>query len=100
MAALIDSSPECVVNEEGYSEDDIADFILNDNYEECASIMTFGPGSTYGPDGVGAAGAYVALTWIGIIFIVGCLVAWVWLEHRRLTGREVMLRNRDRGAPS
>src|ERR671910_3576136 len=100
MAALIDSSPECVVNEEGYVEGDDADFILNNNFEECASIMTFGPGSTYGDEGVGAEGAYMALTWIGIVFIVGCLAMWVWLEHRRLTGREVLLRDRDRGIPS
>ena len=54
--------------------------------------MTFGPGSTYGEGGAGAAGAYYVLTWIGIIFMVAVLVAWVWTENRRLHGHRLRLR--------
>jgi hypothetical protein len=88
MPALIDSSPECVQSGEGYVEGDDLDFILQANYEECAGFMTFGPGSTYGPEGIGAATSYMVLTWIGIAFMVACLIAWIVLENRRLTGKE------------
>ena len=37
--------------------------------------MTFGPGSTYGDDGVGGATAYLTLTWIGIVVMVIVFVA-------------------------
>ena len=46
--------------------------------------MTFGPGSTYGPDGVGANASYLVLTWIGIVVMVVVLVGWVVYENRRL----------------
>ena len=46
--------------------------------------MTFGPGSTYGEEGVGAEGAYMALTWIGIAVMVIALALWVCVENRRL----------------
>ena len=46
--------------------------------------MTFGPGSTYGEDGAGAAGAYYVVTWIGIVVMVAVLVYWVYWENRRL----------------
>ena len=90
MAAIIDSSPECVTNTEGYDfngDGDDADFILQANYEECAGFMTFGPGSTYGEEGVGAEGAYMALTWIGIVVFLIAMLLWVILENRRLHGR-------------
>ena len=96
MAAIIDSSPECVTNEEVVGGDpaseaavgeDSLDFILQANYEDCAGFMTFGPGSTYGPDGVGAAGAYMAITWIGIAVFVAVMIAWFIVENRRLKGR-------------
>lgn len=87
MPALIDSSPDCVQNATGYVEGDDADFILQANYEECAGFMTFGPGSTYGPEGIGAESAYMVLTWIGIAFMVACLIAWIVLENRRLRSR-------------
>ena len=32
------------------------------------------------------------LTWIGIIFMVAVLVAWVWTENRRLHGHRLRLR--------
>ena len=34
------------------------DFILQANYEDCAGIMTFGPGSTYGDEGTAAETGY------------------------------------------
>ena len=46
--------------------------------------MTFGPGSTYGEEGIGAEGAYMVLTWIGIVFMVVVLIAWIVYENRRL----------------
>ena len=87
MPAIIDSAPDCVSKDPGTTEsrgEDSADFVMGDPYTECAGFMTFGPGSTYGEDGVGAEGAYMALTWIGIVVMVGVLVAWVALENRRL----------------
>ena len=46
--------------------------------------MTFGPGSTYGEEGTGAEGAYMALTWIGIAFMVIALLGWIIYENKRL----------------
>jgi hypothetical protein len=88
MPAIIDSAPSCISNDPGTTEArtaDSADFILADPWQDCAGIMTFGPGSTYGPDGVGAETSYMALTWIGIIAMVVVLIAWVVYENRRLT---------------
>jgi hypothetical protein len=85
MPAIINSAPDCITHNEKYSADDIADFILQDNYKDCAGFMTFGPGSTYGDGGAGAAGAYMTLTWIGIVVMVIVFVAWVWYENYRLT---------------
>ena len=84
MPAIINSAPDCVVSKEGYSADDAADFVVGDNYTECAGFMTFGPGSTYGEDGVGANGAYMVLTWIGIVFMVVVIIGWMAYENRRL----------------
>lgn len=85
MPAIINSAPDCVTHAEGAKPaDDIADFILQANYQDCAGFMTFGPGSTYGEDGAGAAGSYMVLTWIGIAFMVAVLVAWVVFENRRV----------------
>ena len=84
MPAIINSAPDCITHTEKYSADDIADFILQDNYKDCAGFMTFGPGSTYGDGGVGATGAYMTLTWIGIVVMVIVFVAWVVYENRRL----------------
>jgi hypothetical protein len=85
MPAIINSAPDCVVHKEGYDGDDVADFIVNNNYADCAGFMTFGPGSTYGDEGVGATTAYMTLTWIGIVVMVIVFVAWVMYENRRLT---------------
>lgn len=84
MPAIINSAPDCVVHQEGYSADDAADFVVGDNFTECAGFMTFGPGSTYGEDGVGAAGSYMVLTWIGIVFMVAVIVGWMVYENHRL----------------
>jgi hypothetical protein len=97
MPAVINSAPDCVQHAQvdGTSDasvtasaNDSADFILQDNYNACidagGGFMTFGPGSTYGPDGTGANGAYYALTWIGIAFMVFTLVAWTLYERKRL----------------
>ena len=93
MPAIIDSAPDCVTSIDGAKPaDDSADFILQGAYENCAGIMTFGPGSTYGEGGAAATSAYMILTWIGIIFMVAVLVAWVWTENRRLHGHRLRLR--------
>ena len=84
MPAIINSAPDCVTHKEGYNADDIADFILQDNFQDCAGFMTFGPGSTYGEDGAGAAGSYMVLTWLGIVVMVLVFVAWIVYENRRL----------------
>jgi|SRR5215208_1739758 len=84
MPAIIDSAPDCVVHKEHYNGDDLADFILQDNYSDCAGFGTFMPGSTYGDDGTGAETAYMILTWVGIAVMVAVLVAWVLYENRRL----------------
>ncbi len=73
MPAIIDSAPDCVSSDPGTTEArvaDSADFVMGDPYTECAGFMTFGPGSTYGEDGVGANAAYMVLTWIGIVVMV------------------------------
>jgi hypothetical protein len=85
MPAIIDSAPDCVAHIAGAKPpDDSADFILQAAYEKCTGFMTFGPGSTYGDGGTGAAGSYMVLTWIGIVVMVAVLVYWVMWEHRRL----------------
>ena len=85
MPGIIDSAPECITHVAGAKPaDDSADFIIQAAYDKCAGIMTFGPGSTYGDGGAGAAGSYMVLTWIGIAVMVAVLVYWVMWENRRL----------------
>jgi hypothetical protein len=87
MAAIIDSAPACISKDPGTEEarvEDSADFVMGDPWADCAGFMTFGPGSTYGPEGVGAESAYMVLTWIGIVVMVAVLIAWIVLENRRL----------------
>lgn len=86
MPAIINSAPDCVTHTEGGEKfaEDGADFILQANYQDCAGFMTFGPGSTYGDEGAGAADLYMILTWLGIVVTVAVLVAWVLFENRRL----------------
>jgi hypothetical protein len=91
MPAIIDSAPDCVTSVNGAEPaDDSADFILQAAYENCAGFMTFGPGSTYGEEGAGAGGAYMILTWIGIIVTVAVLVYWMYWENKRLTNHRVV----------
>jgi hypothetical protein len=100
VPAIIDSAPDCIIHVSGAKPaDDSADFILQAAYAKCQGIMTFGPGSTYGDDGTGAAGSYMVLTWIGIIVMVAVIVAWVLYEDRRLWGHVARIRARDQGAP-
>jgi hypothetical protein len=84
MPLIIDSAPDCITHKEGASTEDLADFILQDNFKDCAGFGTFMPGSTYGPDGTGAETIYMILTWVGIVVMVAVLVAWVLYENRRL----------------
>src|SRR5919107_613777 len=99
MPAIIDSAPSCVTSVDGAKPaDDSADFILQAAYENCAGIMTFGPGTTYGEGGAGAAGAYYVLTWIGIIVTLLVLVGWVLYEQRMLIRPGAKTRDRDRSA--
>ena len=100
MPAIIDSAPDCIIHINGARPaTDSADFILQGAYLKCQGIMTFGPGSTYGKDGTGAAGSYMVLTWIGIIVMVAVIVAWVLYEDRRLWGHVARIRARDHSAP-
>jgi hypothetical protein len=86
MPAIIDSSPSCVTSVDGAQPaDDSADFILQAAYENCAGFMTFGPGSTYGEEGAGAATAYYVLTVLGMVVTLAVLAYWVFWENRRLT---------------
>jgi hypothetical protein len=85
MPAIINSAPDCVHHGLGAKPaDDVADFIIQAPYKDCAGFMTFGPGSTYGDGGTGAASAYMVLTWVGIVVMVLVFVAWVAFENRRL----------------
>lgn len=96
MPAIIDSAPACITHVSGAKPaDDSADFIIQAAYAKCQGIMTFGPGSTYGEDGAGAHGAYMVLTWIGIIVMVAVIVAWVLYEDRRLWRHVARIRARD-----
>jgi len=84
MPLLIDSAPDCIVHHEGASAKDLADFVLQNNFKDCAGFGTFMPGSTYGTDGSGATTLYMITTWVGIAVMIAVLVAWVVYENRRL----------------
>jgi len=84
MPLLINSAPDCITHNEGASAKDLADFVLQNNYKDCAGFGTFMPGSTYGDDGSGAETLYMIVTWLGIVVMVVVLVAWVLYENRRL----------------
>jgi hypothetical protein len=94
MPGLIDSSPGCVVSREGYDADDLSDFILQGNYEDCTGFMTFGPGSTYGDEGASAETLYYILTVLGILVTLAVLAAWVVYENRQLVGHVARFRMR------
>ena len=87
MPGIINSAPDCITHGAGSEAarvDDSADFILQNNFQDCAGFGTFMPGSTYGEDGSGATTIYMILTWVGITVMVVVLVAWVLYENRRL----------------
>jgi hypothetical protein len=85
MPAIIDSAPDCIAHGLGAKPaDDSADFILQAAYAKCQGIMTFGPGTVYGDGGHKAETAYYVLTWLGIVFMLAVLVAWVLYERSRL----------------
>ena len=85
MPAIINSAPDCITSVNGaLPADDSADFIIQKAYENCAGIMTFGPGSIYGEDGAAATTQYYVVTWIGIAVMVAVLIYWVIWEDRRL----------------
>ena len=87
MPGIINSAPDCVTHAAGSESarvDDAADFILQNNYQDCAGFGTFMPGSTYGDGGTGAADLYMILTWLGIVVMLAVLVGWVVYENRRL----------------
>jgi hypothetical protein len=93
MPAIIDSAPSCVTSVDGAKPaDDSADFILQAAYENCAGFMTFGPGSTYGEEGAGAATSYYVLTVLGMLVTLAVLVYWVYWENRRLHSHRLILR--------
>jgi hypothetical protein len=99
MPAIIDSAPDCITSISGAKPpDDSADFILQEAYKECAGIMTFGPGTTYGEGAHSAATAYYVLTWIGIVFMVVVIVAWVAYENRRLLRHALRIEARTAAA--
>ena len=100
MPGIIDSAPSCVEKVSGAQPaDDSADFIIQAAYDKCAGFMTFGPGTIYGEEGSGADGAYYVLTWIGIVFMVLAIVAWVAYENRRLLHHALRLSAGREGPP-
>ena len=99
MPGIIDSAPDCVTHAAGSENarvDDAADFILQADYDKCAGFMTFGSGSTYGPEGTSADTAYYILTWLGIGATIVILIAWIVYEHRELVAEALRL-GRGRG---
>jgi hypothetical protein len=84
MPGIIDSAPDCVTRVQEASADDMADFILQANYQDCAGFMTFGPGSTYGEGGAGAATSYYVLIGLGGVVMVAVFLLWVIAENREL----------------
>ena len=84
MPGIIDSAPDCVTRVQEANADDMADFILQANYQDCAGFMTFGPGSTYGEEGAAAATSYYVLIGVGGVVMVAAFLLWVWAENRAL----------------
>ena len=84
MPGIIDSAPDCVTHVQEASADDMADFILTANYQDCAGFMTFGPGSTYGEEGASAATSYYVLLGIGGVVVVAVFLIWILSENRAL----------------
>ncbi len=110
MPAIIDSAPDCIISESGTEEarvEDSADFVIGNNWQDCAGFMTFGPGSTYGPEGSRCRdhlhGAHLGRDRRSWSFT---LVAWIAvreppLDHLRSAGaaRRAVGRRRQRPRP-
>lgn len=60
-------------------------------YEKCADFFTYGPGSKLGTEFSGTSTGYYALVAIGFAVMVGFLIAWVWLEDRKLRAQSAHL---------
>jgi hypothetical protein len=60
-AAIIGSAPSCIIHSRGQAGRRLRRLHPAGGLPECQGIMTFGPGSTYGEDGTGAAGSYMVL---------------------------------------
>ena len=84
MPGIINSAPDCVTHVEKADTDDLADFILQANYQDCAGFMTFGPGSTYGDGGAAAATSYYVLIGVGAVVMVAAFIIWIIAENRSL----------------
>ncbi len=84
MPGIIDSAPDCVTHVAEADTDDLADFILQANYQDCAGFMTFGPGSTYGDEGAAAATGYYVLIGLGAVVVVAVFLIWIIAENRSL----------------
>ena len=84
MPGIIHSAPDCVTHVAEADTDDLADFILQANYQDCAGFMTFGPGSTYGEEGAAAATSYYVLIGVGGVVMVAAFLLWIWAENRAL----------------
>jgi hypothetical protein len=61
------------------------------SYEKCADFFTFGPGSKVGTEFSGTSSGYYALVAIGFTVMVAFLIAWVWLEDRKLKAQAAHL---------
>ena len=57
---------------------------------DVTTFWTFGP--TTGSEGGDLVGTFV-LTGLGMMLMVVSLIAWVWLEHRKLTEQAARLRS-------
>jgi hypothetical protein len=84
MPGIIDSAPDCVTHVQEASTDDLGDFILQSNYQDCAGFMTFGPGSTYGEGGTAAATSYYVLIGLGAVVVLAVFLLWILAENREL----------------
>ena len=84
MPGIINSAPDCVTHVQEASSDDMADFILQANYQDCAGFMTFGPGSTYGDEGAAAATSHYVLIGVGAVVIAAVFLIWIIAENRSL----------------
>lgn len=101
LQAWWDSSPDCVTHGQppalplsGVGTPDAPG--IAKAFEECAGFFTWGPGRAWelGTGNVveaGTAGTYT-LTVIGFAIMLLAFIAWVMVEHRKLTSQAERLR--------